>query len=175
MDTMSDRPILSEEFATKYSGSEDNSSHLEPIDGLAEKKLLWKCDIHVLPMISLLFMLAFIDRVNIGNARIQGLEKDLKMKGQDYNIALFVFFIPYILFEVPSNILLKKIAPSTWLSSIMVCWGMALTYSIHYDVHCLIFPSFRGHHGLPGRHAKLRRFDSMQISAWFLRSWLRPW
>lgn len=38
------------------------------------------------------------------------------MNGQDYNIALFIFFVPYILFEVPSNIIIKRIAPSTWLS-----------------------------------------------------------
>jgi hypothetical protein len=61
----------------------------------------------------------------IGNAKIQGLEADLKMKGSDYNISLFVFFIPYILFEVPSNIIIKRVAPSTWLSSIMVLWGIA--------------------------------------------------
>lgn len=45
------------------------------------------------------------------------------MTGHDYNIALFVFFIPYILFEVPSNIVIKRIAPSTWLSVIMILWG----------------------------------------------------
>lgn len=60
---------------------------------------------------------------SLGNAKIQGLEKDLKMKGNDYNIALFVFFIPYILFEVPSNIFIKRMAPSAYLSGIMVCWG----------------------------------------------------
>jgi hypothetical protein len=47
------------------------------------------------------------------------------MQKTDYNIALFVFFIPYILFEVPSNLILKKLAPSTWLSAIMVLWGMS--------------------------------------------------
>jgi MFS family permease len=47
------------------------------------------------------------------------------MKGSDYNISLFVFFIPYILFEVPSNMIIKRVAPSTWLSSIMVLWGIA--------------------------------------------------
>lgn len=49
--------------------------------------------------------------------------EDLDMTGHDYNIALFVFFPPYILFEVPSNIIIKKVAPSTWLSLIMVLWG----------------------------------------------------
>lgn len=46
--------------------------------------------------------------------------EDLNMTGHDYNIALFIFFIPYILFEVPSNIIIKRVAPSTWLSIIMV-------------------------------------------------------
>ena len=100
-----------------------NSSELEPIDRTAERNLVRRCDLHVLPAIALLYSLAFLDRINIGNARLQGLEKDLHMEGHDYNVALFVFFIPYILFEVPSNILIRRIAPSTWLSSIMAAWG----------------------------------------------------
>ncbi|KAF2177930.1 MFS general substrate transporter [Zopfia rhizophila CBS 207.26] len=95
------------------------------IDPAAEKKLLWKCDLHVLPPLFVLFLLAFLDRTNIGNARIQGLTEDLHMRGNDYNVALFVFFIPYILFEVPSNLVLKKMAPSTWLSLIMALWGVS--------------------------------------------------
>lgn len=63
-------------------------------------------------------------RINIGNARIQGLEADLGMKGNDYNIALFLFFIPYIAFEVPCNILLKKMRPSVFLSVIIIGWGI---------------------------------------------------
>jgi MFS family permease len=67
--------------------------------------------------------------INIGNAKIQGLvapkEKGgLNMLGNDYNIALFIFFIPYILLEVPCNILLKKLRPSVWLSSIMFGWAV---------------------------------------------------
>lgn len=49
---------------------------------------------------------------------------DLKMEGNDYNIALFIFFVPYILFEVPSNIIIKRVAPSTWLAGLMFCWGV---------------------------------------------------
>lgn len=56
------------------------------IDPVAEKKLLWKIDWHLIPILWLLFLCAFIDRINIGNARIQGLEKDLHMKGNDYNM-----------------------------------------------------------------------------------------
>lgn len=89
----------------------------------AEKRVLRKCDFYVLPMLYILYMLSYLDRINIGNARIEGLENDLGMVGNDYNIALQVFFIPYILLEVPSNILLRRIAPPTWLSFIMFLWG----------------------------------------------------
>ena len=121
MDAMFEKAVPSVDTSARYSGSEDT---LEPIDRAAEKRLLLKLDLHVLPTISLLYMLAFVDRINIGNARIQGLEKDLNMSGQDYNIALCIFFIPYILVEVPSNIIIRKVAPSTWLSLLMFSWGM---------------------------------------------------
>ena len=99
------------------------------VDPAAEKRLVRKCDVHILPSISILYIFSFLDRINIGNARIQGLENDLRMKGHDYNIALLIFFITYIAFELPSNILIKKIRPSTWLSGIMVCWGKSCVSS----------------------------------------------
>ncbi|KAK1143983.1 hypothetical protein N8T08_005892 [Aspergillus melleus] len=83
-----------------------SSQNTDPIDPIAEKRLLWKCDLHVVPILTLLFMFAFLDRINIGNARLMGLEADLGMSGHQYNVALFVFFIPYILFEVPSCVYL---------------------------------------------------------------------
>ena len=55
--------------------------------------------------------------VNIGNAVIYGLEKDLKLSGTNYNTALTVFFVPYVLFEIPSNILLRRLGPRIWCIS----------------------------------------------------------
>ncbi|KAL5342279.1 major facilitator superfamily domain-containing protein [Aspergillus crustosus] len=95
-----------------------------PIDPSLERLVLRKCDTHVIPILTALFLFAFLDRINIGNARLLGLEEELNMQGHQYNIALFVFFIPYILFEVPSNMLLKHIKPSWWLSGIMAAWGV---------------------------------------------------
>ena len=51
---------------------------------------------------------------NIGNARLAGLEKDLNMKGEQYNIALTIFFVSYIVFEVPAKMALKYLSPRTW-------------------------------------------------------------
>jgi hypothetical protein len=90
---------------------------------LLKKKLIRKIDFYLIPILFLLLMAAFLDRINIGNARIMGLEKDLHMKGNDFNIALFVFFVPYILLEVPSNLLMKKVRPSMWLSGLILGWG----------------------------------------------------
>ncbi|KAL8676401.1 MAG: hypothetical protein Q9186_007075 [Xanthomendoza sp. 1 TL-2023] len=86
-------------------------------DEKADRRILRKCDLHVLPIFYILYMLSYLDRINIGNARIEGLERDLGMSGNDYNIAIQVFFVPYILLEVPSNIALRHVAPSTWLSA----------------------------------------------------------
>ncbi|KAL9582236.1 MAG: hypothetical protein Q9212_003411 [Teloschistes hypoglaucus] len=97
-----------------------------------EKRVLRKCDLHVLPILYTLYMLSYLDRINIGNARIEGLEKDLGMSGNDYNIAVQVLFIPYILLEVPSNIMLKRVAPSTWLSFIMFIWGNVYLIGMYY-------------------------------------------
>lgn len=57
--------------------------------------------------------------VNISNAAILGLKEDLNItEGTKYNSALTIFFVPYILFEVPSNMLLKKLKPHVWCK----CW-----------------------------------------------------
>ncbi|KAJ6003003.1 hypothetical protein N7451_005550 [Penicillium sp. IBT 35674x] len=113
--------ILDEKSNVKHAEFAD----IGDIDPAAEKKLLRKVDLHVVPALFALFLLAFLDRVNIGNAKIFGLEEELGMTGSQYSIGLMVFFIPYILLEVPSNIMIRKIAPSTWLCGIMFLWGVA--------------------------------------------------
>ncbi|CAL8580072.1 hypothetical protein XPA_005806 [Xanthoria parietina] len=95
--------------------------------GVDPKKVLLKMDLHLIPMLALLYLLSFLDRGNIGNARIEGLVDSLKMTGPQYNWCLTVFFFTYCLFEVPSNLLLKRLRPSIWLPSIMVAWGTVMT------------------------------------------------
>lgn len=95
----------------------------QDIDHEAEHKVRVKVDLYLMPMLCVLLMVAFLDRTNIGNARIQGLEADLDMKGADYNIALFVFFIPYIVLDIPLNILMKRLRPSLYLGTLCTSWG----------------------------------------------------
>lgn len=62
-----------------------------------------------------------------GNARIAGLTEDLHLAGLQYNTAVTLFFPPYCLFEVPSNVVLKIIRPSLWLSILLFSWGIVST------------------------------------------------
>lgn len=79
-------------------------------------------------MLAVLYLIAHIDRANIGNAKIEGMVEELNMTGVQYNTILAVFFIPYVLFEVPSNILLKKWGrPSWYLGTLITVWGVIMT------------------------------------------------
>ena len=59
-------------------------------------------------------------------AQLYGMETDLHMTDTQYLIALTVFFFPYALFELPSNVLLKRLRPSRWLSFLILCWGIVM-------------------------------------------------
>ncbi|KAI0736205.1 MFS general substrate transporter [Fomitopsis betulina] len=98
------------------------------VEGLT-RQILWKLDVHVLPPLALLWLANFIDRTNVGNARIAGLTTDLHLKGTQFNTALAVFYAPYILVELPSNWVLKRAKPSRWLPIIVAVWGMVTTLS----------------------------------------------
>ncbi|KAH8687297.1 MFS transporter [Tricladium varicosporioides] len=93
-------------------------------DPAAARALLWKLDLRVLPIFMLLWFLTFIDRVNIANAKIQGMEKGLHMSGNNYNVALTVFFATFIAFEVPLNMLLG--ARIKWLPPKVLLGGQVL-------------------------------------------------
>ncbi|KAF0498504.1 MFS general substrate transporter [Gigaspora margarita] len=91
-----------------------------------EKKLLRKFDIRIMPLLMILMCLCFLDRINIGNAKIAHLEKDLNLNENEFQWALSIFFFGYIVFEIPSNIILIKIRPSIWLSLLTLGWGIVM-------------------------------------------------
>ncbi|KAK3673942.1 hypothetical protein LTR78_006144 [Recurvomyces mirabilis] len=93
-------------------------------DPAAERKLRWKIDLYIIPTISLLYLFAFIDRANIGNAKIAGFDRDLKLKGYDYNIILSIFYVSYIIFEIPANMLCKKLGPGWFIPTTSLLFGI---------------------------------------------------
>ncbi|CAO1620656.1 unnamed protein product [Sympodiomycopsis kandeliae] len=88
-----------------------------------ERKLVRKVDLVLLPTLTLLYLLSFLDRSNIGNAKIAGLATDLKL-GDQYPTALTLFFVGYVLFEVPANWGLKATNPPFWMASITLLFGV---------------------------------------------------
>lgn len=87
-----------------------------------------KVDFRLTPMLATLYLISHLDRSNIGNTRIEGIEADLGMDGVQWNVVLSLFFVPYILLEVPSNMLLKRFArPSLYMGILVTCWGVVLT------------------------------------------------
>ncbi|KAL1719583.1 major facilitator superfamily domain-containing protein [Schizophyllum commune] len=101
--------------------------------GIDEKNLMRKVDWHVIPWLALLYLLNFLDRGNVGNAKLYGLEKDLGVTDRQYLIALTVFFFPYALLEPATNVLLRRLKPSYFLSFMIVSWGIVMT--LHGVIH----------------------------------------
>ncbi|EKG15101.1 Major facilitator superfamily [Macrophomina phaseolina MS6] len=116
-----DKKRLVYEGATAPGVTSKTFAHLD------EKKVLRKMDVRIVPVLAMLYLMSFLDRSNIANAEVEGLSKDLKMSGGQFNWTLTVFFFSYCVFDLPSNIALKKLRPSIWLPSIMVAWGTVMT------------------------------------------------
>ncbi|KAL0567920.1 hypothetical protein V5O48_014074 [Marasmius crinis-equi] len=102
----------------------DKHESLSSSQDLADEgRLRLKIDMMILPTVSMLYLVCFLDRANIGNARIAGLEEDLGLKGSDYNVILSIFYISYVLFQLPSNILCKRLGPGWFLPGITTLFG----------------------------------------------------
>nr|XP_018265893.1 uncharacterized protein I303_02269 [Kwoniella dejecticola CBS 10117]OBR88051.1 hypothetical protein I303_02269 [Kwoniella dejecticola CBS 10117] len=124
-DTMPDHSKAAAEIIARMSPEEY---------ALAEKKLLRKLDFKLIPWMTLLYLLSFIDRVNVGAAKLVGLTTDLHLTSLQYSNASMIFFVSYVAFEVPSNLVLKKLRPSRWIPftmlmlSIWVIVGLVTNY-----------------------------------------------
>ncbi|PVI03288.1 MFS general substrate transporter [Periconia macrospinosa] len=105
----------------------EGEAQFQDEDPVAEGKLVRKLDLHLVPVVMLLYLLSFLDRVNIGNARLYHLERDLGLNASQWQIAVSILFVTYILSEVPSNLVLKKLRPSRYICFITVAWGLIAT------------------------------------------------
>ncbi|OJJ35767.1 hypothetical protein ASPWEDRAFT_41009 [Aspergillus wentii DTO 134E9] len=95
------------------------------------RSILFKLDTRILPILAILFLCSFLDRTNVGNAKILGLEEDLNITNHQYDIGLAVYYLTYICSEVPSNLIIKKASPRVWLPFLTVIWGI-ITMSLGF-------------------------------------------
>src|SRR5450432_2416966 len=98
----------------------------------ALSKLLPKLHLRLMPTLLMMYVLAFLDRANIGFAKA-GFQADAGIGDTAYAFGASIFFVGYALLEVPSNLILHKVGARLWLSRIMVTWGLvsAATAFVH--------------------------------------------
>ena len=91
-----------------------------------EAKTIHKLQMRLIPFLFLLYVVAFVDRINIGFAALT-MNKELGITSQQYGMAAGIFFIGYFLFEVPSNLMLHKVGARVWIARILLSWGLVAT------------------------------------------------
>ena len=107
-----------------------------------EARTIRKLRVRILPFVFLLFVVAFLDRINIGFAALT-MNKELAITSQQYGLLFGIFFLGYFLFEIPSNLLLHKIGARVWIARILISWGMvAMLTGLVHTAHQLYIARF---------------------------------
>ncbi|KAE9407362.1 MFS general substrate transporter [Gymnopus androsaceus JB14] len=122
--------IVMEEQANPTTLPEEDPLPLEgtPERLLAERKLVRKLDMRVMPTIILIFIMNYIDRNAITTARLKGLEQDLHLSDLQYNVVLSILYVTYCPMQIPSNMMLNWITrPSLYIGTCVVIWGLIST------------------------------------------------
>jgi MFS transporter, ACS family, tartrate transporter len=89
----------------------------------AEEKTIRKIYWRILPLLVLCYIVAYLDRINVGFAAL-GMNRDLGLSPTMYAFAGGIFFIGYLIFEIPSNWVIEKVGARVWISRIMITWGI---------------------------------------------------
>ncbi|KAF2729261.1 MFS general substrate transporter [Polyplosphaeria fusca] len=92
-----------------------------------EAKIIRKVDWRLIPILGILYAVSGLDRVNLSNARVAGMNEDLHFDiGHRYSIALLVFFVTYFLFELPTTLVLRPLTPKFLLNGLALSWGAVM-------------------------------------------------
>jgi sugar phosphate permease len=83
------------------------------------RKVTWR----LAPLLMLCYIVAYLDRVNVGFAKLQ-MTSDLGLSDAVYGFGAGIFFVGYFIFEIPSNVILHKVGARVWIARIMVSWGL---------------------------------------------------
>ncbi|KAG2181847.1 hypothetical protein INT44_008663 [Umbelopsis vinacea] len=121
---------------------------LSATDSAMESALVRKLDTKLLPYLCLMYLFAALDRSSLGNAVLDNFEEDLHLKPGQFNKCVMIFYAGFLLFQVPSNIMLKKYSAKRWLPLLMICWGAIAT-----------------------AHSQVRGYTELMVLRFFLGIW----
>ncbi|CAO3607667.1 unnamed protein product [Cunninghamella echinulata] len=103
----------------------NKSEEISIYDEKMGQRVIRRFDRRILTTLCLLYFLSYLDRSNIGNAKLGGLEEDLAMTKEEYQWSLSIFYFGYVVFEIPANIVMRKWVPASyWLGIMMFLWGV---------------------------------------------------
>jgi ACS family tartrate transporter-like MFS transporter len=94
-----------------------------PAPTTIEATTIRKLRTHIIPFVFILFVINFVDRINIGFGALT-LNRELAITSQQFGLLSGIFFWGYFIFEIPSNLLLHKLGARIWIARILVSWGI---------------------------------------------------
>jgi len=104
---------------------------------LNEAKIIHKLKVRIIPFVFVLYVISFLDRINIGFAALT-MNKELAITSKQFGLVAGIFFFGYFLFEIPSNLMLHKIGARIWIARILITWGfLAMLSGLVHSVHQL--------------------------------------
>ena len=107
-----------------------------------EVRTIQKLRARILPFVFILYIICFLDRINISFAALT-MNKDLHITSQQFGLVAGIFYFGYFLFEIPSNLLLHKIGARIWIARILISWGaVAVLTGFVHSVHQLYTARF---------------------------------
>ncbi|KAI0167044.1 MFS transporter [Hypoxylon sp. FL1284] len=119
---LDDSTVLEESSAATAAGDSIRSirGKMDP----RERALVRKLDWYIMPIVCVMYFLNYVDRNVIAQARLNHLERDLNMAGNEFNTAVSILFVGYVLMQIPSNMLITRVKPGIYMSGCMFLWAV---------------------------------------------------
>ncbi|KAI0882301.1 putative pantothenate transporter [Annulohypoxylon maeteangense] len=119
---------------TSSPGSEGSFTKEDEVQEIVDPKLArrvkWKLDLFILPLLSSVYFFATMGKSDLGNAKIAGLSQEMNLSPGDYSNAATVFLAATIIFQLPGTLLIKKIHPNRQFSGAMIVWGVLTALTV---------------------------------------------
>src|SRR6266540_1681990 len=106
-------------FDNRSNSTLSATAHANELSAVTLRKITWR----LIPFLFVLYVIAWLDRVNVGFAALE-MNADLGFSSTVFGFGSGIFFLGYCLFEIPSNIILERVGARLWISRIMVTWGL---------------------------------------------------
>ena len=114
-------------YAMRHAEHDHRSDEIRPLDTAVESRLadaaLSKARRRLIPFLFVLYLVAYLDRINVGFASLQ-MNRELGLSEGVFGLGAGLFFLGYSIFEVPSNLILERVGARVWIARIMISWGV---------------------------------------------------